>query len=71
MAQHFDTTHVGSLPRSLELAQMLIALDHHQDVDLEAFDRLVQPDTTLMLPPEEVAENRQAWIDEWLAAMSR
>ena len=37
----------------------------------EAFGRLVQPDTTLMLPPEEVAENRRAWIDEWLAAMSR
>jgi thiamine transport system substrate-binding protein len=37
----------------------------------EAFDRLVQPDTTLMLPPEVVADNRRAWIDEWLAAMSR
>lgn len=37
----------------------------------EAFDRLVDPETTLMLPPEEVAENRQAWIDEWLEAMSR
>lgn len=37
----------------------------------EAFDRLVRPDTTLMLPPDEVAANRQAWIDEWLAAMSR
>ena len=37
----------------------------------DAFDRLVDPETTLMLPPEEVAENRQAWIDEWLEAMSR
>jgi thiamine transport system substrate-binding protein len=37
----------------------------------EAFDRLVDPATTLMLPPDEVAENRQAWIDEWLEAMSR
>ncbi|MFW6077328.1 MAG: thiamine ABC transporter substrate binding subunit [Hyphomicrobiales bacterium] len=37
----------------------------------DAFDRLVRPDTTLMLPPEDVAENRRAWIDEWLAAMSR
>jgi thiamine transport system substrate-binding protein len=37
----------------------------------DAFGRLVQPDTTLMLPPEEVAANRRAWIDEWLAAMSR
>ncbi len=37
----------------------------------EAFDRLVQPAKTLMLPPRDVAENRQAWIDEWLDAMSR
>lgn len=42
MAHHFDTTHVGSLPRSLELAEMLIALDHHREVDPEVFDRLVQ-----------------------------
>jgi thiamine transport system substrate-binding protein len=37
----------------------------------DAFGRLVKPQTTLMLPPEEVAENRRRWIDEWLAAMSR
>ncbi len=37
----------------------------------DAFDRLVRPQTTLMLPPEDVAENRRQWIDEWLAAMSR
>jgi thiamine transport system substrate-binding protein len=37
----------------------------------DEFERLVEPDTTLMLPPEEVAQNRRAWIDEWLAAMSR
>jgi thiamine transport system substrate-binding protein len=37
----------------------------------EAFDKLVEPETTLLLPPEEVAANRQAWIDEWLEAMSR
>jgi 5-methyltetrahydropteroyltriglutamate--homocysteine methyltransferase len=38
---HFDITHVGSLPRSMELARMLIALDHHEDVDLDAFDAIV------------------------------
>jgi len=37
----------------------------------EAFERLVKPAKTLMLPPENVAKNRRAWIDEWLAAMSR
>lgn len=35
------------------------------------FERLVKPQRTLMLPPEEVAANRRQWIDEWLAAMSR
>lgn len=36
-----------------------------------AFDTLVKPVKTLALPPEDVATNRKAWIDEWLAAMSR
>jgi 5-methyltetrahydropteroyltriglutamate--homocysteine methyltransferase len=47
MANHrFDTTHVGSLPRSMELARMLIALDHHEEVDMKAFDALVQSEVT-------------------------
>ncbi|TCP87855.1 thiamine transport system substrate-binding protein [Rhizobium sp. PP-CC-2G-626] len=37
----------------------------------EAFGKLVQPKTTFLMSPEEVAKNRKAWIDEWLAAMSR
>lgn len=36
-----------------------------------AFERLVQPSQALQLPAEEIAANRAAWIDEWLAAMSR
>ena len=36
------TTHVGSLPRSLELANLLIDLDHGRDVDLEVFEQTVQ-----------------------------
>ncbi len=36
-----------------------------------AFDTLVEPAKTLMFTPEEVAENRKAWVDEWLSAMSR
>ena len=35
------------------------------------FEALVQPETTLAFSPEEVAANRTAWVDEWLAAMSR
>ncbi|MCF3641197.1 thiamine ABC transporter substrate binding subunit [Rhizobium sp. TRM95111] len=35
-----------------------------------AFDRLVKPQKTFLMPPEEVEANRKAWIDEWLAAMS-
>ena len=37
----------------------------------EAFSKLVSPEKTFLLPSEEVAANRKAWIDEWLAAMSR
>ncbi|CAD7047548.1 thiamine ABC transporter substrate binding subunit [Pseudorhizobium endolithicum] len=35
-----------------------------------AFDRLVKPAKTFLMDPAEVAANRQAWIDEWLTAMS-
>ena len=37
----------------------------------EAFAALGQPPTSFLLPPEEVEVNRRAWIDEWLAAMTR
>ncbi|MFN3363299.1 MAG: thiamine ABC transporter substrate binding subunit [Allorhizobium sp.] len=36
----------------------------------EAFGKLVQPKTTFLMDPAEVAANRQAWIDEWLTAMT-
>ena len=36
-----------------------------------AFDELVEPDKALLFSPEEVAENREAWVQEWLEAMSR
>ncbi|MFC3072313.1 thiamine ABC transporter substrate binding subunit [Shinella pollutisoli] len=36
----------------------------------EAFDRLVKPEKTFLYSPEAVAENRKAWIDEWLSVMS-
>jgi thiamine transport system substrate-binding protein len=32
---------------------------------------MIRPETPLQIDPETVAENRKAWIDEWLAAMSR
>ncbi len=35
------------------------------------FDRLVKPTKTLIFSPEEVAANRKAWVDEWLAVMSK
>ncbi len=37
----------------------------------DAFDKLVKPSKTLLIGSDEVAKNRQAWIDEWLTAMSR
>lgn len=36
-----------------------------------AFDNLVTPETTLTLPAKDIAEKRQEWINEWLAALSR
>ncbi|RCS23661.1 thiamine ABC transporter substrate binding subunit [Phyllobacterium salinisoli] len=36
-----------------------------------AFDTLVKPTKILMLQPDDIAKNRKAWIDEWLAAMSK
>ena len=36
-----------------------------------AFSTLVTPEKAFLYSPEEVAENRSAWIDEWLGAMSR
>ncbi len=38
---HIKTTHVGSLPRSNELAKMLLAKDHGEDVAPADFDALV------------------------------
>ncbi len=35
----------------------------------EAFDKLVKPENTFLMDPETVAENRKAWVAEWLAAM--
>jgi thiamine transport system substrate-binding protein len=36
----------------------------------EAFGKLIEPSKTFLMSPEEVAKNRQAWIREWLSAMS-
>ncbi|CDM59702.1 MULTISPECIES: thiamine ABC transporter substrate binding subunit [Rhizobium] len=36
----------------------------------DAFGKLVSPSKTFLMSSDEVAENRKAWIDEWLAAMS-
>ena len=36
-----------------------------------AFDALVKPAKSLLYTPDEVAENRRAWIDEWLNAMAK
>lgn len=36
-----------------------------------AFDALVKPGKTLLFTPEEVDQNRRAWIDEWLNATAK
>lgn len=35
------------------------------------FQDMIRPETPLEIAPETVAQNRAAWIDEWLKAMSR
>lgn len=37
----------------------------------DSFSNLPKPETSLLTPSAEVAENRRAWVDEWLAALSR
>jgi thiamine transport system substrate-binding protein len=37
----------------------------------DAFNALVKPETTLLYSPEEVAQNRRAWIDEWLNSQTQ
>ena len=37
----------------------------------DAFLALPKPETSFLMPPEIVAENRRAWVDEWLDAMIR
>jgi thiamine transport system substrate-binding protein len=36
-----------------------------------AFDQLVKPSKTLLYSPDEVHQNRRAWIDEWLNATAK
>jgi thiamine transport system substrate-binding protein len=49
---------------------MLPAAPTSEPLD-EAFGKLVEPAQALLFSPEEVAENRKGWVDEWLEAMSR
>ncbi len=41
------------------------------DVLPDAFDKLVKPAKSLLLPADEVNANRKTWIDEWLKATTR
>ena len=36
-----------------------------------AYNKLVDPSKPLLFPPQEVAEKRKAWVDEWLQAVSQ
>jgi 5-methyltetrahydropteroyltriglutamate--homocysteine methyltransferase len=49
------TTHVGSLPRGNELVPLLLARDHCQPYDAEAFDRLVQAAVSDAVAKQEAA----------------
>jgi 5-methyltetrahydropteroyltriglutamate--homocysteine methyltransferase len=49
------TTHVGSLPRGYDLVPLLLARDHAQPYDAEAFDRLVQAAVNEAVAKQEAA----------------
>jgi 5-methyltetrahydropteroyltriglutamate--homocysteine methyltransferase len=49
------TTHVGSLPRGNDLVPLLLARDHAQPYDAEAFDRLVQAAVNEAVAKQEAA----------------
>jgi 5-methyltetrahydropteroyltriglutamate--homocysteine methyltransferase len=49
------TTHVGSLPRGNDLVPLLLARDHGQPYDAEAFDRLVQAAVNEAVAKQEAA----------------
>jgi thiamine transport system substrate-binding protein len=36
-----------------------------------AYDKLVDPSKPLLIPPQDVAAQRKAWVDEWLQAVSQ
>jgi len=36
-----------------------------------AYDKLVDPSKPLLVPPQDVAAQRKAWVDEWLQAVSQ
>jgi len=50
-----STTHVGSLPRGNELVPLLLARDHGQPYDADAFDRLVQAAVNEAVAKQEAA----------------
>ena len=35
------------------------------------FDGLVQPEKALLIPSDQIAANREMWVDEWLEVLSR
>jgi thiamine transport system substrate-binding protein len=49
---------------------MYPAIDLPEGLPL-AYNRLVDPAKPLLFPAEEVAEQRRAWVDEWLQAVTR
>jgi thiamine transport system substrate-binding protein len=36
-----------------------------------SFGALGKPEKSLFIPPDVVRDNRRAWLDEWLASMSK
>ena len=56
---------------ALPLTNVMYPVADIGDALPEEFDRLIQPASTLIFTPEEVRDNRKAWINEWLDATTR
>lgn len=57
--------------QTLPLTNVMYPVADIGDALPEAFSKLVNPSRTLLFTPEEVRDNRKAWVDEWLEATTR
>lgn len=63
--------HTNAAQNSIPLGNVMYpVIDLGEDLP-EEFDRLIKPRKVLSFSPNQVRDNRQAWIEEWLEASTR